>query len=114
MAALRQKQSSVQALEESLSEREQQLAGRERYARLHVHCPASLFCWAPLIPLVLTHPLASLLTPVPRLRRVLSSQLAWLSSHRSGPEREAQEAPTAESEDARSMRLARADDDFFF
>ena len=43
MVALRQKQSSAQALEESLSEREQQLAGRERYAPLHVHCPCLPF-----------------------------------------------------------------------
>ena len=43
VVALRQKQSSAQALEESLSEREQQLAGRERYAPSHAHCRCLLF-----------------------------------------------------------------------
>jgi len=66
VVALRQKQSSAQALEESLSEREQQLAGRERYAPSHAHCPCRpFFCWAALIPgghspaRSLAHPCAS-------------------------------------------------------
>ena len=133
MVALRQKQSSAQALEESLSEREQQLAGRERYAPLHVHCPCLPFllgdahAWCSPPARFLAH-----CTPVPRLRRALErarSQLAGLSrSHRAGlvadgvASEEAAEGETGSrfsmerlaSEDARSMHLARADDDFFF
>ena len=84
---------------------------------------------------MVTHPLAPLLTPVPRLRRALErarSQLAGLSrSHRAGlmADGAASEAAAAgeagsrasmelesrvASEDAFSMLKARADDDFFF
>ena len=84
---------------------------------------------------MVTHPLAPLLTPVPRLHRALErarSQLAGLSrSHRAGlmadvaaseaaAEGEAGSRASMElesrvaSEDAFSMLKARADDDFFF